>query len=434
MPPCFSSCSSPTTSATELLGGRLEQLVTGERFEQLDDLLVVVRAGDQILGRDDLLELVVQQRRLGGRLHVRLRGEQPDQPCLADDLALGRDDAHAHVVHPRAPVHRAVGLRLRDDEELALLDPATHVRIERVQRRRVGERARGHVGEDPQTRVRDGLDRPPLGTVGHPVLAIAEEHEVQLQEPFDEIDRLADLRWGVDGRRLPRDLLHMMHALLHRLEVAHDETHIVQDRPDPPLEVAAVLLVEPAIQFEMHQRLAVRRVTAGHHPLQVTVLAANRADHRVHDQPHTEVPSRELLGDGVHQERRVVGVRLDDGAGHHVPVVVDRRHEDPHGGRMVAPSVDEREGRAHDAEQLLDPARRQILLAEPAKHHPGEHEKGVVAIGRCRGFDPLGKLDEQGVDLGGRLGRHGGVRHVRAPRCGRGQWFRLAWNPYETSS
>ena len=44
----------------ELLGRGLEQLVTREGLEELDDLLVVVRTGDQVLGRDDQLELVVQ--------------------------------------------------------------------------------------------------------------------------------------------------------------------------------------------------------------------------------------------------------------------------------------------------------------------------------------------------------------------------------------
>ena len=266
------------------------------------------------------------------------------------------------------------------------------------------------------------------------VFAIAEQDEVQLQQPFEEIDRLADLRRGVAA--VACRAISPMCCIRSCIGSKSRTTRRTSCRiaPDPPLEIAAVLLVEPAIELEMHHRLAVRRVTARHHPLEAAVLVANRADHRVDQQPHAEVASRELLGDRVHQERRVVGVRLDDRAGHHVSVVVDRRHEDPHGGRMVAPSVDEREGRAHDAEQLLDAARRQVLLAEPAKHHPGEHEECVVAIGRCRGFDPLGQLDEQGMDLGGRFGRHGGVRHVRAPRCGRGQRFRLAWNPYETSS
>ena len=128
------------TSRRSSLRRRLEELVLGEGLEQLDDGLVVVRAGDQVLGREDLLELVVQERRLGGRLHVRLRREQADQPRLADDLALGAHPPHADVVHARAPVHRRVGVGLREDQQVAVLDAATERRVERVEQRRVGER------------------------------------------------------------------------------------------------------------------------------------------------------------------------------------------------------------------------------------------------------------------------------------------------------
>src|SRR5437667_401436 len=60
----------------ELVGGRPKQLVLRERLEQGDGRLVVVRAGDQVLGRDDLLELVVKERGPASRLHVGLRREQ----------------------------------------------------------------------------------------------------------------------------------------------------------------------------------------------------------------------------------------------------------------------------------------------------------------------------------------------------------------------
>ena len=140
IPPCFSSCSSPTTSRRSSARGGLEELVLREGLEELDDLLVVVRARDQVLGGEDLLQLVVQERRLGGRLHVRLRCEQADQARLADDLALGAHPAYTDVVHPRAAMHGGVRVRLAEHQQVAVLDASPHRGIEGIQQRDLGER------------------------------------------------------------------------------------------------------------------------------------------------------------------------------------------------------------------------------------------------------------------------------------------------------
>ena len=74
--------------AAEVVRRGGEQLVLGERVEQRDRGLVVVRALDQVLGAQDLAQLAVQQRRLARGLGVGLGREQPEHPRLADDLAL----------------------------------------------------------------------------------------------------------------------------------------------------------------------------------------------------------------------------------------------------------------------------------------------------------------------------------------------------------
>ena len=71
---------------------------------------------------------------------------------------------------------------------------------------------------------------------------------------------------------------------------------------------------ELALELEVHHRLAVRGVAPGHHALEAAVLAPRRADHRVQEAAERELARRELLGDRVHQEGRVVGVGLDHGA------------------------------------------------------------------------------------------------------------------------
>ena len=95
-----------------LLGCR-EQLVLGEAVEDRDDRLVVVRAGEQILGFHDVLELAPHKRDVARWFGVGLAREQAQQAQLADDAAVGVHPLHAHVIHLHAPVHGrlAVGLR-----------------------------------------------------------------------------------------------------------------------------------------------------------------------------------------------------------------------------------------------------------------------------------------------------------------------------------
>ena len=141
----------PADQPTELARRRLEQLVLRERLEQRRGGLVVVRSRDQVLRRQHLLELVVQERRLGGRLHVRLRREEADHARLADDLAVGTHVSHADVVHARAPMDRRVRVGLREDQQVAVLDAPTESGLERIQQRRVGERRAADVRQDAET-------------------------------------------------------------------------------------------------------------------------------------------------------------------------------------------------------------------------------------------------------------------------------------------
>jgi hypothetical protein len=215
-----------------------------------------VRAGDQVLRRDDLIELVVQQRRLVRRLHVGLAREQADQPRLAEDRAVGAHAAHADVVHPRPAVHRGVRARLRDHQQVAALDPASDVLVELVERRELREGRTLDVGEDPLSAAGHGPDRATLGPVDQLVLAVAHQHEVEVEQPGEEVDGLPDLLRRVPDRRLPGVVDHLPDAILHRLEVAHHEPDVVEDRADALLEVGPLGLGELAVELDVHDRLA----------------------------------------------------------------------------------------------------------------------------------------------------------------------------------
>src|SRR5918997_300146 len=97
-----------------------EQLVLRDRVEQRDGGLVVVRPLDEVLVAEDLAQLAIEQRRLGGGLGVGLGGEQAEQPRLAGHAAVVADLADADVVHPHPPVDRREPVRLRNDQPVAL--------------------------------------------------------------------------------------------------------------------------------------------------------------------------------------------------------------------------------------------------------------------------------------------------------------------------
>ena len=135
----------------------------------------------------------MQQRGLGGGFHVSLGREQPDQARLPHDLAVGVHLAHADVVHARTPVHGRVRVGLAEHQQVPILDATAHGRVQGVQRNGLGERGAPDIGKDAEPTGLHRADRPPLLGIEQLVLAIAEQHEVQLQQPIQEVDGLSHL-------------------------------------------------------------------------------------------------------------------------------------------------------------------------------------------------------------------------------------------------
>ena len=196
-------------------------------------------------------------------------------------------------------------------------------------------------------------------------------------------------------------------ALLHGLEVANHEVHVVQDLGDLPFQVRALGLAEAAFELVMHHGLAVRCVPARHHPLDPTALVANRPDDRVDQQPDPELARRELLADGVHQERRVVRVRLHDRADRPVALVGVRGHEHADRRRLVPALVGEGERRGDHREQEVGPMVLKLLIGEPSQERPREGGEGVPPIGGGLGLDASEQRVEDGVQRVRLLGGFG---------------------------
>ena len=370
----------PADQSTELTRGSLEQLVLRERLEQRRGGLVVMRSRDQILRREHLLELVVQERRFRCRLHVRLRREEPDHAGLSDDLAVGVHVPHADVVHPCAPMDRRVRVGLREHQEVAVLDAPAQAGVERIEQRRIGERRAPDIGEDAETAPGRCADRTSVGRVDELVLAVAKEDEVQLEEPVEEVDRLADLLGGVPHGGQTCQLQHVVRAILHRLEIAHHQTDVTQDGPDTVLEIGPGYVGQPTIQLEVHDGLAVRCVPGRRHSLQTPFLVARRAHDRVQDPADHQVPCGELLGDGVDQEGRVVDVGLEDRARRREPVVGDLRVERSHHPGLQTPSVDELERRADEPVELFRRSRDDLLVGEASQEGLRERGDGLPSL------------------------------------------------------
>ena len=307
----------------ELLRAGREELVLGEGLEERDERLVVVRPLEEVLGDGDLAELPAEDRRLRGRLHVRLAREDAEQPQQRDRVAALVDALHRDVVHLGVAVDGREAVRLRDDQEVAADQALAQVRLDGAHgdRRRV-PRA-GVVGQDPEPGARHDRELP----VGEDVLAVAEQDEVPVEQPLEEGSRLLDLVERVAGGARARRVDHLRHASPHRLVVTDGRLDVAEHEPNARFELAELLRSEVAAHLEVHHRLAHRRLASMHDPPYAAFGVALGPDHRVVDEPDVEPPGAQLLRHRVDEERRVLAVRLDDRPHGLVPVVGQRRVE-----------------------------------------------------------------------------------------------------------
>jgi hypothetical protein len=337
-----------------------------------------VGALDQPQSLEALAQLAPEQRRLGGRLGVGLGGEEAQQPRHADDLAVLVDAAHADVVHPLAPVHGRGRVGLVDEQEVAVERAAADVGRQLVEGDAAGPRERRLrlVGEDPEPGAGD--ERDPL--LREVVLARAEEHELAPLEPRQEVDDLLHLVGLVARGAGAGQLRHPRRALEHRREVAYHDADVGQDLPDPVLEVAQLLVGEPAVEVEVHDGLAVDRSARVPDRADAPVALARRGHDRMEHPRHVQAAGAELGRDGVHEERQVVRVGLQHGADGLVAVLVPGGIERADGHRVAVARAGELEQRDHLAEQRLgrDPLR--AVAAEAAQVRARERPDRLCAV------------------------------------------------------
>ena len=365
--------------AAQVLHRGGEQLVLGEGVEQRDRGLVVVRALDQPEALQALAQLAPQQRRLGRGLGVGLGGEQAEHARHAADLAVRRHAAHADVVHPLAPVHRRGGVGLVDQQQVAVERAAAHVvrQLVEADAARLGEGRLGLVGEDAEPGAGDQGD----AVLAEVVLAGAEEHERPALQPGEEVHDLLDLVGLVARRAGAGELGHRGDPLEHRREVAHHRPHGREHAAHGVLELGELLVGEPPVQVEVHDRLAVRRAArVAHGPDPPAALALDGHD-RV-QQPRVVQPARlQHPAHRVDQERQVVGVGLQHRADRLVAVALAGRVERAHRHRVAVARAGELE-QGHDlAEQRVRRDAVRAVAAEPPQVRAGEPAHGLRPFG-----------------------------------------------------
>ena len=193
----------PERGLEELVLRDLEQLVARIRLEDLDERLVVVAAAQETRPLDHALRLAPEHRDLPRARAVGGVRVEPEEAPLAGDLA-GRVEAlDADVVEVRGPVHGRPRVRLRQVEQALLAREPPHLR----RQLREAERDRPLVAraQDAEPRAGDGTQHvlPVLGE--HVVLAVAEEREVVVAHPLEQVAGLRALVRVDRGRpRAPR--------------------------------------------------------------------------------------------------------------------------------------------------------------------------------------------------------------------------------------
>ncbi|MEY9488253.1 hypothetical protein RKD26_004047 [Streptomyces calvus] len=348
----------------ELADRGLEQLVARVGLQDLEQVAAVVAVRREAGALQDLLDLAPDHRHPAHGLGVGGGREQAEEAPLTDDVAVRVELLDADVVQVRRPVHGGPAVGLGQHQQLVLARLRAGVGGQPLEGRADRVALVGGVvrvgAQDAQAGAGDGAQRVVLAQL---VLAVAEEGEVVVGEPAQQLAGLLDLRRGqVGGHRLVGQrlgqpgggLAHLAPVLDGLADVGQDPQQVGGDL----LEVAAVGL---AVDLHMDPGLdvrVVRQVAAGRGGEHLDQLAGDvPADHelRVHDDVDAAALAGQLIGDGVDQERHVVGDDLDDGVAARPAVLLDGRgvHADVGGALGTAlgePVV--RDGGSEDVDRV----------------------------------------------------------------------------------
>ncbi len=299
------------------LGRRgVEELVARVVLERVHQRLARMAARVEAGPAHHLAHLLAQHRDPGDRLGVGGAGEEAEEAALADDLAVLAERLDADIVEVRRPVHGRARVGLGEHEQRPLAG------LGLGDRRQLGERARQIlvVAQDAEAGAGHGPQAALVGLVLvglELVLPVAEEGEVVVGQPGEEVAALADL--GLAQRRRGVGELgdHRQDLVVH-LGPVLDRLADVAQHPLDALGDLGGLVVVGAVDLDVHPGLddvvvALRTVDhlVGVHVLELAGDVALDGELRVDHRVHVVTEPVELHGHRVDEERHVVRDDLD---------------------------------------------------------------------------------------------------------------------------
>jgi hypothetical protein len=311
---------------------------------------------------------------------------KPEEPPLADRPASCVEPLDPDVVEIAAALHRRPGVGLRQVEQDGLEDLSPDVGRQR--REPMRHRLPTGVPQDAEPRSRDRLQHLLLRARYELVLPVAEEREVVVGEPPQEVPGLSPISGG-DHRRLgvevPGD---RAGTLAHRRLVRVGGAHVAEDADQVETEPVEHARVGLPVDLDVVEGLPDDADLTGprlvvEHGEQLALRTALDNEHGLDRNVQAEPVACELGRQGVRQERHVVGHDLHDGV---------------RGGESV---LVEGGGEHRDLRLVRRSVTREAQVRERRSKEIG-HGPSDEVLGRDPLVVPLGKRKQE-PDL---LGRH----------------------------
>ena len=361
--------------AVEFILGRLEQLVARQRLEDVLERLATVPVGLEARPAHHVLVALAYQRDVPGAAVVRARGVQAEEALLGHGAPIGVEAEYTDVVHVAGTVHGRARIGLGQHQHLARPACADVVRGQGLERPAL---AVATAAQQAQAAVLDRHQQLLPALAPQSVLAIAEEGEVVVRGPAQELLRL--VARGIAHRQAPAAEVagHLLHPLAHHRPVPDDGAHVVQHLAHGGLDRRHAVAGLP-VDLQMHHRFGLALAHAGQAP----GLVARDLDHRMAKHVHAHAGIGQRHGHRVDQEGHVVVDDLQHRA-RRVPAVavaagVEQAHQ-----RRARPAL------ARELEQVQGqrgPGFRRVRGQFVLGHAPvqrGGKGAGVIAAGLAR--------------------------------------------------
>ncbi len=372
------------------LGDRgLEELVARIGLQDLEQVAPVVTVGREAGDLQHLVHLAPDDRHPADGLGVGSRGEQAQVAPLADDLAVLVELLHPDVVEVRRPVHGRPAVGLGEDEQLVFAGLGARVGGQPLEGRADGVGvALGvvRVGtQDAEPGPRHGGQRVVLAQL---VLAVAEEREVVVGQPAQQLAGLLELLLAQVGMGLLDQLVGHAHGQVpHLAPVLDGLADVGQDAQQVGGDLLQVTTVGLPVELDVDPGLGVRvvrQLTGGRRRAQLDELAGDVAadeDLRVDDHMDAAPLPGQLVGHGIDQEGHVVGDDFHDRVAAGPPVLFHGGRVHPHVGRALGAVLGQsvvREGGSEDVDRV---AVAEVLRGGVQVVALEEREHGVVVRG-----------------------------------------------------